>query len=257
MAIAAAAVVGAALIAPHLTAHGGTELAAATRDGGTPADTGGTAAGTRGASAGAGGTAAGAGGTAAGTGCPDVEVVFARGTGEAPGLGGTGTALVSALQADLPGKIVSSYAVNYDASFTQVNVGQGATDMSNHIISVTAQCPGTRFVIGGYSQGASVVDAAIGIMPTAEPVTTIPASSVSQIAAVVVFGNPLGDLGQTIASLSPVYGPKSDSFCNVGDPVCARGFNLGAHLAYATDGSAVRAAQFAAGEVGASAGTAQ
>lgn len=231
-AIAATAVVGAALIAPHLTAHGATELTAANMDRDT-------------------------GGTAADTGCPDVEVVFARGTSEAPGLGGTGTALVHALQADLPGKIVTSYAVNYDASVTQVDIGRGATDMSNHIISVATQCPGTRFVIGGYSQGASVVDVAIGIMPALGPVTTIPASSVSDIAAVVVFGNPLGDLGQTIASLSPVYGPESDSFCNVGDPVCARGFNLDAHLAYATDGSAVRAAQFAAGEVDALAGTAQ
>lgn len=245
-AIAGAAVVGAALIAPHLTGHGATELAAANMN----RDTGGTAAGT-------GGTAAGSSGTAAGTGCPDVEVVFARGTGEAPGLGAAGTALLNALQADLPGKMVSSYAVNYDASFTQVNVGRGATDMSNHIISVAAQCPGTRFVIGGYSQGASVVDVAIGIMPTLGPVTTIPASRVSDIAAVVVFGNPLGDLGQTIASLSPVYGPESDSFCNAGDPVCARGFNLDAHLAYATDGSAVRAAQFAAGELDALTGTAQ
>jgi cutinase len=183
--------------------------------------------------------------------CPDVGVVFARGTGEAPGLGGTGTAFVTALRADLPGRIVTSYAVNYDASDTQTNVGLGATDLSNHVISVAGQCPQTRFVIGGYSQGASVVDVAIGVVPTAGLVTTIPVSLASRIAAVVVFGNPLGDLGHTIASLSPVYGPKSDSFCNAGDPVCGRGFDLEAHLAYATDGSAVRGAQFAAEEVGA------
>lgn len=281
---------GAAVIAPYLTAHGAAanrptargaterapQFAAVTPDNGTVSNNGNGAAvpGSAGVgtppdtSAGAAGSAGA--GTAAGTanagnlpggavppgdpaGCPDVDVVFARGTGEAPGLGGTGTALMDALQADLPGKIVTSYAVNYDASFTQADVGPGATDLSNHVISVAGQCPQTTFVIGGYSQGASVVDVAIGIPPTLGQVTTIPASLASRIAAVVVFGNPLGDLSQTIASLSPVYGPKSDSFCNAGDPVCARGFNLDAHLAYATDGSAVQGAQFAAEQVDASA----
>ncbi|GHF22966.1 hypothetical protein GCM10017786_66310 [Amycolatopsis deserti] len=35
--------------------------------------------------------------------------------------------------------------------------------MSNHIKSTAAACPGTKFAIGGYSQGASVTDIAIGI----------------------------------------------------------------------------------------------
>jgi cutinase len=229
-AIAAVALAGTASIAPHLMANGPTAH--------RPAASGATQRARQPAAA-----------TPDPTRCPDVDVVFARGTGEAPGLGGPGTAFVTALEADFPGKIVTSYAVHYDASVSQADVGPGATDMSDHIISVAGQCPQTRFVIGGYSQGASVVDVAIGITPALGQGTPIPASLASQIAAVVVFGNLLGDLGQTIASLSPVYGPRSDSFCNVGDPVCARGFNLDAHLGYATDGSAVRGAQFAAEEV--------
>ena len=240
-AIAGVALAGAAAIAPHLTANGAT---ASRLTAGVTTERARQLAP----------VAAAVGAVAGGTGCPEVDVVFARGTGEAPGLGGTGTALVDALQGDLPGKIVTSYAVNYDASFTQANVGPGATDMSDHIISLAGQCPQTRFVVGGYSQGASVVDVSIGVVPWLGQVVTIPVSLASRIAAVVVFGNPLGDLGQTIASLSPVYGPKSDSFCNAGDPVCAKGFNLDAHLAYATDGSAVRGAQFAAEEVNTSRG---
>jgi cutinase len=41
--------------------------------------------------------------------CPAVEVVFARGTFEAPGVGATGQAFVDALNARLPGKTVDVY----------------------------------------------------------------------------------------------------------------------------------------------------
>ena len=44
--------------------------------------------------------------------CPAVEVVFARGTNEAPGVGATGQSFVDALTARLPGKTVDVYGVN-------------------------------------------------------------------------------------------------------------------------------------------------
>ncbi|MCW2588182.1 MAG: cutinase family protein, partial [Mycobacterium sp.] len=44
--------------------------------------------------------------------CPTVEVLFARGTNEAPGVGATGQAFVDALTARLPGKTVDVYGVN-------------------------------------------------------------------------------------------------------------------------------------------------
>jgi cutinase len=182
-------------------------------------------------------------------GCADVEVVFARGSGELPGLGITGTPFVNSLKSDLAGKTVNAYAVNYAADVAQTSAGPGATDMTNHVTSVAAKCPNTKFVLGGYSQGASVTDISIGIPTFLGTGQTIPTSLAPRVAAVVVFGNPLGDLGQTIASLSPLYGPKSDSFCNAGDPVCARGTDIAAHLAYATDGSAAHGARFAAERV--------
>ena len=49
--------------------------------------------------------------------CSDVEVVFARGTAEPVGLGRVGEAFVDSLQSQLPGRTVSSYAVNYPASY--------------------------------------------------------------------------------------------------------------------------------------------
>src|SRR5258705_12015320 len=48
--------------------------------------------------------------------CPDVEVVFARGTGEPPGVGGGGQAFVDSVREQLGGKSVGVYAGNYLAS---------------------------------------------------------------------------------------------------------------------------------------------
>jgi cutinase len=187
--------------------------------------------------------------TAAATSCPAVNVVFARGTFEAAGLGSVGTPFASAVASDLPGLTVTDYAVNYAASANQSSAGPGATDMSNHIISMAAMCPSTRYVIGGYSQGASVTDIAIGIKTDLGTGTTIPTSLAPLVSAVVVFGNPLGLSHQTIAEDSPTYGPKSDTFCNTGDPVCGNGGNIAAHLEYASNGDAASGAQFAANEV--------
>ncbi|MBL7488662.1 cutinase family protein [Frankia sp. AgB1.9] len=185
-------------------------------------------------------------------GCADVEVVFARGSGELPGLGITGTPFVSSLTSDLAGKSVTSYAVNYAADLAQTSAGAGATDMSNHVSSVAAKCPNTEFVLGGYSQGASVTDIAIGIPTFLGSGTTIPTSLAPRVAAVVVFGNPLALYGQHIPTASSLYGSKAQEFCAAGDPVCANGANGVAHLSYPTNGMTTQGAAFAAAKVKAS-----
>lgn len=48
--------------------------------------------------------------------CPDVEVVFARGTGEPPGIGSVGGLFVDALRSQVGAKSLGVYAVNYPAS---------------------------------------------------------------------------------------------------------------------------------------------
>jgi cutinase len=174
--------------------------------------------------------------------CSDVELVFARGTNEDPGLGKVGGAFLPALKTVLPGKSVSSYAVEYKASADQSSAGPGATVMSKYITQAAAACPSTIYVIGGYSQGASVTDIAIGIKTILGSGETIPTALAPRIKAVVTFGNPLGLLGSTIAKQSALYGAKSVDDCNAGDPVCGAGLNVAAHLAYSTDGSAPAAA---------------
>jgi cutinase len=188
--------------------------------------------------------------------CSDVELVFARGTGEPAGLGVLGAPLARQLASALPAQSVSSYAVDYAAASNQRSAGPGATDMTNHVVQTASSCPNTRFVLGGYSQGASVTDIAIGIRTTLGTGSTIPTGLSGRVAAVVVFGNPLGISRQTIAGSSPLYGAKAKEFCATGDPVCGNGNNFAAHLSYASNGDVGLAAQFAAGLVRSGGGSA-
>ena len=48
--------------------------------------------------------------------CPDIKVVFARGTNDAPGLGRPGQAFADALSGLIGGRSLTTYAVNYPAS---------------------------------------------------------------------------------------------------------------------------------------------
>lgn len=191
-----------------------------------------------------------AGGGQDAAGCPDVELVFARGTGEPQGLGIVGRPLASALAAELPGRTVRAVAVVYAAASSQASAGPGATNMSRRVAQVAQACPETRFVIGGYSQGATVTDIAIGIRGVGTRGEAIPAALESRVAAVVVYGNPLGLRGQTIAQASPEFGPKAIEFCNTGDPVCGGGNTFAAHLAYPRNGTVQDGAAFAARQLG-------
>jgi cutinase len=83
--------------------------------------------------------------------CPDVEVIFARGRPEPPGVGAVGDALVNSLRAQVPGSI-GVCGVNYPA---HVDAGSGANDIGNHARAIASGCRTTRMVIGGYSLGPS------------------------------------------------------------------------------------------------------
>ena len=124
-------------------------------------------------------------------GCPDVEVIFARGTGEPPGVGSVGQAFVSSLSSLLGGKSVGVYAVNYPATLNVLHAAAGANDAIGHMNYLAANCPNTRMVLGGFSQGAYVIDLVTGApMPSlgfnGPPTTDI----ANNVAAVAVFGNP-------------------------------------------------------------------
>src|SRR6202011_4684244 len=116
--------------------------------------------------------------------CPDVEAVFARGTNEPPGVGGVGQAFVASLPSQVGGGSGGVYPVNYPATdaFASSSAA-GANDASGHVQNMAANCSNTRMVLGGYSQGAVVMDLITEAMPP---------DVANHVAAVAVFGNPSG-----------------------------------------------------------------
>ncbi|WP_159230659.1 cutinase family protein [Mycolicibacterium vanbaalenii] len=182
-------------------------------------------------------------------GCPDIEVVFARGTDEAAGLGRVGQSFVDSLRGRVGGRSVGAYAVNYPATFDFLQVAAGANDASAHIQYMIANCPNTRLVLGGYSQGAAVVDVIAAIpVPGAGFTNPLPPNTPDFVAAIAVFGNPSAKVGLPLTT-SPVWGARSIDLCNAGDPVCGPGDDVPAHSNYVSAGFTDQAAGFVAGLV--------
>ena len=179
--------------------------------------------------------------------CPDIEVVFARGTNDAPGLGNVGDAFVGALRGKVGGRSVGAYAVNYPASFDFLAAADGANDASAHIQYMVDNRPNTRLVLGGYSQGAAVIDVISAVpIPVVGFNNPLPPNVPDHVAAIAVFGNPSAKLGLPL-TVSPVWGGKAIDLCNGDDPICQTdGENVAAHRAY-VGGPTNQAANFVAG----------
>ena len=195
--------------------------------------------------------------------CANVEVLFARGTNEAPGVGATGQAFVDALNARMPGKSIAVYPINYPASLNFGQATEGVVDASNTIQSIATNCPATKIVLGGYSQGAAVagyttadsvpagVDLPAGLGPLAPSVA-------SHVASVVLFGTPdpwfMGLVARDAPAINigSAYAPKTLQLCATGDPVCfPGGLDRSAHSSYKDNGMAVQAADYVASKLGA------
>ncbi|KUH81568.1 cutinase [Mycobacterium sp. GA-1999] len=185
--------------------------------------------------------------------CADIEVIFARGTDDTPGLGTPGTAFANALRSLTSGRSLSTYAVNYPASYDFLAAADGATDATNRIAMMSQQCPSTRLVLGGYSQGAAVIDMLAGVPPLGNKIGSVgsapplPRSLVPNIAAVAVFGNPATKFSNPITS--SVFAGRAIDLCKDGDPICSRGRNPFAHNDYVSSGMVQQAANFVAGLV--------
>lgn len=176
-------------------------------------------------------------------GCPDVDVSFARGTNDSPGLGDVGKAFTEELTDRLAGKSVDIYAVNYPASFDWVRAGDGANDMSYHVQEVARNCPNTQFVLGGFSQGAAVVDVLFGTNGTGLTFNNpLPTDLEKRVAAIVLIGNPKNwqVAGMNLdLSIRDDQRSKIIDICNPGDGICdPNGGGLGPHMQYKSDGSA-------------------
>lgn len=186
--------------------------------------------------------------------CPDVEVIFGRGTGEAPGVGRVGQAFVDALQSRLGGRSVAAYGLNYPASLNFLAAASGADDAAARIADMSARCAQTTLVLGGFSQGAAAVSMLAGVPPVGQRIGSIgsapplPAASADRVAAVAVFGNP-GALFGTPLSTTGAFAGRAIDLCSSGDPICSGGRDRAAHSVYEFSPYPERAAGFVAGLV--------
>lgn len=156
--------------------------------------------------------------------CADAEVVFARGTDEPKGIGKVGSAFVDSLREQAVGMNIATYAVDYDAGKLQLGSGDGAKDAIKHIKSMAESCPETKIVLGGYSQGADVVNIVAG-----NPIVGIawgpalPSSLAGNVAVVATFGNVANRSGTKLPSQSAMFTGKAIDLCNPTDPICHAG----------------------------------
>lgn len=190
--------------------------------------------------------------------CPDVEVVFARGTNEPPGVGRIGQNFVDTLRSHVGAKSVGVYPVNYPATTDFPTAVDGISDAGAHVEHMAVACPRTRMVLGGYSQGAAVMGFATeSAVPDGvqlvEALQPMPSEVSSHVAAVALFGKPssrfMSIINQPPVTIGPLYAPKTIELCVPGDPICSDATNPAAHRQYVEAGMVDQAADFAAGHI--------
>lgn len=197
--------------------------------------------------------------------CPDAQVVFARGTDDPPGLGPTGQAFVDSLRPRIGAKSFDVYPVDYPATHDWTNAGEaGVRDAGAHVVSMAHDCPNTKMVLGGYSQGAAVMGFVTspvvpnGIDPASVPKPLDPEIA-NHVSSVVLFALPnekaMNFFGEPPVAIGPLYQAKTIQVCAAEDPICSDGMNFAAHDTYSTNAEVIdKGAAFAAGLLGAGPG---
>jgi hypothetical protein len=187
--------------------------------------------------------------------CPDVEVVFARGTTEPPGVGRIGQNFVDTLRSRVGTKSLGVYPVNYPATTDFPTAIDGINDAGNHVESMAANCPRTKIVLGGYSQGAAVMGfVTANRVPDganlAQPPQPMPPEVANHVAAVTLFGKPstqfMSFINEPPITIGPLYAGKTIDLCVPNDPVCSGSGYPAAHRQYVEAGMVDQAADFAA-----------
>jgi cutinase len=195
-------------------------------------------------------------------GCPDAEVVFARGTTELPGAGPTGDAFIDALRSRVGAKSVGVYPVDYPATTDFPTAVQGITDARTHVLATAASCPHTKMVLGGFSQGAAVAGFVTtnvvpdGVSPLDVP-APMPPDVANHVAAVALFGKPstrfMHAINDPPVTIGPEYLAKTIDLCVDNDLVCdSHGSSFAAHNEYVETGMVDQGADFVARQLQAS-----
>lgn len=156
-------------------------------------------------------------------------------------------------------KSFSVYPVNYPATDQWSTGVDGIRDAGAHVTKTAADCPDTKMVLGGYSQGAAVMgfvtSAAIpdGVDPATVPKPLQPEVA-EKVAAVVLYGTPhiraMNFLGEPPVVIGQQYQGKTLKVCAPEDFVCSDGMNFAVHTSAGYDGLINQGVDFAADHLG-------
>ncbi|KAK2057448.1 cutinase [Colletotrichum caudatum] len=186
-----------------------------------------------------------------------VHIIVCRASTEQPGTGVIG-AIATDIQRQIPGSDIE--AVDYPAELNPYNPSQeaGVKAMTKLVQDYAANCPDSKMVLMGYSQGAHVTaDVMCGTSERSFTATQPQSAEVaSKVAAILLMGDPSHVTGQPYNQgtsqnngLFPRAKPagcnavanKMISICNTGDPFCDGGRSLQVHLSYVqTNGDAAK-----------------
>lgn len=174
-----------------------------------------------------------------GSACKAVTIIFARGTAELGNVGSLAGPPFFAAVANYTGTDnLAVQGVDYPASiagFLEGGDADGSALLAELAQQAQTQCPDTKLVLSGYSQGGQLVHNAA---------KNISASTTAFVNSVVIFGDP--DDGQAVGSIPA---SKVDIICHSGDYICkGDDLVLPAHLTYSEDAPA--AAAFVAAQAG-------
>ncbi|KAE8442763.1 hypothetical protein EG329_002851 [Mollisiaceae sp. DMI_Dod_QoI] len=158
--------------------------------------------------------------------CRELTVIFARGTDSAGNVGSsTGPPFFQAIGALIGTNNIAVQGLDYPASiigFLEGGSTAGGTLMANLTTQAMTQCPNTKVVVSGYSQGGQEVHMAAKQLSPAVA---------AQVSSVVIFGDP--DNGTAVGAIDP---SKVLVICHSDDYICKGSVIVDAdHLDYADD----------------------
>ncbi|OIW27750.1 cutinase [Coniochaeta ligniaria NRRL 30616] len=161
--------------------------------------------------------------------CKSYTVIFARGTTESGNVGTVaGPPFFQALASRVGNGNLAVQGVDYPADIAGFLAGGDATGsktMASLVQQAMTQCPSSKVVMSGYSQGGQLVHNAAA---------QLPASVTANVAAAVIFGDP--DNGTAVQG---VPAARTDIICHAGDNICQHGdLILLPHLTYGQDAGA-------------------
>ncbi|TEY57667.1 hypothetical protein BOTCAL_0209g00060 [Botryotinia calthae] len=184
--------------------------------------------------------------------CPEIHVFGARET-TAPAGYGTAGVVVNLILAAHSG--ATSEAISYPACGGQSSCGgvsygnsvvAGVAAVAAAVNAYHTQCPSTKLVLVGYSQGGQIMDDAFcgggdannGLTNTVIP---IQASAVNMIKAVIFMGNPRYIYGLSYEAgtcRAQGFAPRPSGFScpsDAADPYCCKGSDANTHQGYGTE----------------------